>query len=377
MGSKQVNTIIIGAGPIGIEVAAALKHNGVDYLHLEAGQIGHSITRWMPMTTFFSSPEWIALCGIPIQSADQRQIDGEGYLAYMRQLVEILELPVRTFERVTEIATLTSDNGTITPTTNSPADPATNSTDQPRFRLTTQSRRDGVRHYHTRNIVLAVGNMQQHNRLTIPGVDQPHVTHDLADPHTYFRQRLLIVGGKNSALEAALRCWRAGAIVTVSHRRPQISNRGVLDRIFLEIGLLIKNKQITLLSSTEPVGFGTASATLHHVKTGTEQEIAADFAYLATGFRPDNSLYQQLGVELVGEEQRPQHNPQTLETNTHGVYVAGTATAGNQPRYTVFITTCHHHAQAIAIAITGNRTAKAASGNYPLRNYTLTDQELE
>lgn len=372
--SQQVNTIIIGAGPIGIEVAATLKQNGVDYLHLEAGQIGHSITRWMPRTVFFSSPEWIALCGIPIQSADQRLIDGEGYLAYMRQLVELLELPVRTFERVTAIAALTDDDSDANPAVDNTADSTTNTA---RFRLTTASRRDGTRHYRTRNIVLAVGNMQQYNRLTIPGVDQPHVTHDLADPHTYFRQRLLIVGGKNSALEAALRCWRAGAIVTVSHRRPQLSKRGVLDRIFLEIGLLVKNRQITLLSSTEPVSFGTANATLRHTETGVEQEIAADFTYLATGFHPDNSLYQQLGTELIGTEQRPQHNPQTMETSVHGVYVAGTATAGRQARYTVFITTCHHHAQKITTAITGNRTATAASGNYPPRNYPLTDQELE
>lgn len=356
------NTIVVGAGPIGIEVAAALKRNGVNYLHIEAGQIGHSITRWTPQTMFYSSPEWIALCGIPIQTADQRQIDGEGYLAYLRQLVEVLELPIRTFERVTDIAS-------------HPPDTAPAGT--PRFSVTTESRRRGTQRYLAAHVVLAVGNMQRYNTIEVPGSEHAHVTYALAHPHTYFRKRLLIVGGKNSALEAALRCWRAGARVSISYRKPRITNQGVLDRIFLETGLLIKNNQITLLPSTTPTRFTPTTTTLTHGDTGRESQLDTDFVYMAIGYKPEYSLYTQVGVKLVGEERHPSHNPTTMETNIRGVYVAGTAVAGRQTRYTMFITTCHHHAQQIAAAITGRADATAAAGNYPRRNYPLTDQELE
>ena len=378
------NTIVIGAGPIGIEVAAALKSHDVRYLHIEAGQIGHSLTRWTPQTVFYSSPEWIALCGIPIQTADQRQIDGESYLAYMRQLVEILELPINTFEKVIEIAPLTDSDAppkhaepsehTEPPNRTAPHSPAPNAA--PRFVVTTQSRA-GTHYYRTTHIVLAVGNMQLYNSIDTPGINQPHISHALAHPHTYFQKELLIIGGKNSALEAALRCWRAGARVRISYRNAKITNKGVLDRIFLELQLLIRNKQVILLASTVPMRFTATTALLKHITTEQQTEVPTDFVYIATGYKPDYTLYEQAGITLIGEQRRPMHNPDTMETNVAGVYVAGTAIAGNERRYTVFITTCHHHASRIATAISGRSDISAATGNYRTRDYPLTDYDLE
>ena len=451
--------VIIGAGPIGIEIAANLKKYRVHYLHIETGQIGHSITRWTPQTVFYSSPEWIALCGIPIQTDTQQQITGEQYLAYMRHVVETLELSINTFEKVTHIIPLAEKANLV----------GADSDTSPRFRIITKNN-SGTHTYHTRNIVLAVGNMQIYNTLHFPNaanmtphiaaaentaditpqttpvhiaaaantadmtpnaakniaattptantVDtpthaasvpqtasapahtatapeapdaadtisttptnanapHPRITYTLADPHHYFRKKLLIIGGKNSALEAALRCWRAGAHVTISYRKPHLTNKGVLDRIFLEIQLLIKNKQITLLAPTIPIACAPDTTTLMRTDTKEVFTVASDFVYIAIGYRPDYSLYEQAGVKLCGTEQYPAHNSDTMETNVPGIYVAGTAIAGHQTRYTVFITTCHSHAQRIVAAITARDDIHASVGNHRSRDYALSNYDLE
>jgi len=362
------NTILVGAGPIGIEIAMNLKRHSVDYLHLEAGQIGHSIMRWTPQTVFYSSPEWIALCGVPIQSDDQQQITGEHYLAYLRQLVETFDLAINTFEKVVRATPLTD----ALPD----APQRTRSGEAVRFLLTTESNH-GRHEYYTRNIILAVGNMQQYNRISIPGDELPSVSYTLANPHTYFRKKLLIVGGKNSALEAALRCWRAGAEVTISYRNPHLTNKGVLDRIFLELQLLIKNKKIRFLAPTLPIKCTPTHTTLERLDTKRRYEIASDFVYIAVGYTPDYSLYHDLGVNLLGAKQSPEFNPATMETNVRGVYVAGTAAAGNETYYTVFITTCHPHVAPILSSITAQSDIDVRVGNHHTRDYPLQSYDLE
>ncbi len=355
MDSIETNTLLIGAGPIGLEVAAALQATGDDYLHVEAGAIGHTLTRWPPQTLFFSSPEWIAICGIPIQSDDQRRITGEEYLAYLRQVVECLSLSVRSYERVTEI--IRNENLHFK-----------------RRYLVISSYIGGGRRYFCDNIVLAIGDMQHPRPLGIPGEELSTVSHWLKNPHHYFQRDLLIVGGRNSAFEAALRCWRAGVRVAMSYRRPSLPTRGILARLKLEVRLLIAKGKIKLYAPTVPRRFAEGYAELGHPVNKKIERAAADFVFLATGFEPDWSLYRQLGMALIGKSQRPKLNPRTLESSCPGVYVAGTATAGNQQHYTVFITTCHDHATKIAKAITGgdyHQTGNVAARNFPLSQYEL------
>ncbi len=177
---------IIGAGPIGLELAVCLKRAGVDYIHFDAHQIGYTMTWWPHNTYFFSTTERLAIAGVPIQNNYQQRITGEDYLAYLRAIVEQFDLAINTYEPVAAL-TRTSEG----------------------FSLTTQPLA-GERHYRCRRVVLAIGDMHHPNCLQIPGEDLPHVSHYFRDPHDYFRKRLLIVGGRNSAVEAALRCWRAG-----------------------------------------------------------------------------------------------------------------------------------------------------------------------
>jgi len=218
---------IIGAGPIGLELAACLKRAGVDYIQFDSQQIGYTLTWWPRNTSFFSTTERLAIAGVPIQNNHQQRITGEEYLAYLRGVVEQFDLRINTYEPViaiqrqgnsaTENTEITEGNSVNSFSVDSVADS---------FVLTTRPLA-GKRRYQTRRVVLAVGDMHWPNRLGIPGEDLPHVSHYFRDPHDYFRRRLLIVGGKNSAAEAALRCWRAGARVTVSYRRTRFDQQRV------------------------------------------------------------------------------------------------------------------------------------------------------
>ena len=331
------DAILIGAGPIG----------------LEQGQIGATITRWPRNTTFFSSPEWIAIAGVPIQTQGQDRITGESYLAYLRQVVEVLDLQVNTYESVTEV---TGSAGAFTVTTR---------------------RLDGSHAVYTgKTIVLATGDMNAPRMLDVPGEGLPHVTHYWRDPHDYFRRSLMIVGGANSAVEAAIRCWRAGARVRLSYHGESLSEKRLISRLYLEIDLLIKNRQISFFPQTVVQEIRPGGVTL--AGPDGSQQVRADFVYVATGFTMDQRLYQQLGVSTEGEEQRPAFDPKTMQSNVPGVYVVGTATGGNQRGYKVFITTSHEHCLAAARAIKPDARIDAAwVGNLPARDYPLSSKDVE
>jgi thioredoxin reductase (NADPH) len=323
---------IVGAGPIGLELAVALKRAGIDYVHFEARQIGHTFSWWPPNTPFFSSPEFIAIAGVPIQSVDQARITGEAYLAYLRSVVEQFDLHVNTYERV-----LRAQRG------------------EDGFTLRT-STRTGEREYCCRRLVLATGGMAAPKMLGIPGEDLPHVSHHLGDPHQYFRTKLLIVGGMNSALEAALRCWRAGADVTISYRRAKLGRGAAKRHLLAEVLMWIRRGRIAFLPETVPVEITPEHVVLAPARDGRRAEgelirQAADFVLLATGFVADMGLFAQLGVELQGPRGVPTFSPDTMETNVPGLYVAGTAAGGTQEQYQLFIETCHDHVEKIAAVL--------------------------
>jgi thioredoxin reductase (NADPH) len=225
-------------------------------------------------------------------------------------------------------------------------------------------------------VVLAIGDMEHPHRLGIPGEDLPHVSHYFRDPHDYFRRRLLIVGGKNSAAEAALRCWRAGAEVTISYRRPQFDSGRVKHWILPDLEAQIAAGVIHFLPSTVPVEIGPGSVTLARTDgAGPLTCHETDFVLLNTGFRGDQSLMEVAGVDLRGDNRVPAFDPATMETNVPGLFVAGTAAAGVQQRYRLFIENCHQHAGKIAQAITGRWPA--ALGNAAGRNYQLPFDQIQ
>jgi len=323
---------VIGAGPIGIELAAALKQAGIDYVQIDAAQIGSTI-QWYPVQMLFhSSSDRLSLAGVPLQTANQQKVSREEYLAYMRAVVQQFALTVRTYERVIDAKRIPGGG----------------------FELRTRAI-DGEHVLHVDVIVLAVGAFHAPRLMGVPGEELPHVSHYFRDPHDYFAKRLLIVGGRNSAVEAAVRCHRAGAEVTVSYRGGDFDPKVVKFWLLPEIRALIRDGHVRFLPRTcvKEIGRGT-------VLLDPPQEIDADFVLLMTGYRQDPTLFDMLGVELEGDARQPVHDPETMETNVPGVFIAGTAVVGTPPRkVSVIVETCHVHVPRIVGAIMGRRVVMA------------------
>ena len=163
----------------------------------------------------------------------------------------------------------------------------------------------------------------------IPGEDLPHVDHYFIDPHRYFRKKLLIIGGRNSAVEAALRCWRAGADVTISYRRATFDEKSVKHFILPDLLAQIKLGTIGFLPETTPLEIGPSHVILKR-PDGAHFDQLADFVLMLTGFVGDMTIFQKAGVSLVGKGHAPKHDPDTMETDVPGIYVAGTAAGGER-----------------------------------------------
>ncbi|HEX6083254.1 MAG TPA: NAD(P)-binding domain-containing protein [Thermoanaerobaculia bacterium] len=307
---------LIGAGPIGIELAVAFKRAGIDYIHFDAAQIGATM-QWYPLEmVFHSSAERLAIAGVPIQVPDQQKIKREEFLAYLRAVVLQFGVEIRTYERVESIAgsfTLTTTKGT----------------------------------YEASEVVLAIGAMHAPKLLDIPGEELPHVSHYFRDPHTYFNKELLIVGGRNSAVEAAVRCQRAGARVTIAYRRDDFDATSVKFWLLPEIRAMIRDGLVRFLPRTWPVEIRDGSVVLN-----TGEPLPADFVLALTGYRQETALFEMLGVDLQGADCRPRLDETTMETNVPGVFVAGTAIAGSPAeRVRIIVEDCHVHVPRIVAAI--------------------------
>jgi len=312
-----MDAVIVGAGPIGIELAVRLKQAGLRYTHFDARQIGHTISWFPPSTHFFSSNERIAIAGVPLQTATQQKATREEYLAYLRSVVIQFDLKINTYEPVTAVA---------------PRDGSTRVT-------------------RARSVIFCTGGTDRPRRLGIPGEMLPHVSPYFQDPHTYFGQNLLIVGGKNSAVEAALRCHHAGANVSISYRRDRLPEKSIKYWLMPEISGLIEAKRIAVHFETTPIAVSPTHVTLQR---GRDRfDVPADFVLMLIGYEQDNALLKHAGVELVGESQAPRFEPETMQTNVPGIYVAGTAVGGTQDKYKVFIENCHVHVDRIVAALTG------------------------
>jgi len=335
---------IVGGGPIGIELAVALKRAGVGHVHFEAGQVGHTILWWPPGTRWFSSNERIAIAGVPLVTPDQGKATREQYLAYLRQVVTLHDLDVRTFEPVTDVRRRRDELFEV------------------------ESTRHGERRVTlARHVVLCVGGTDRPRRLGVPGEELPHVSGYFGEPHLYFRRRVLVVGGRNSAVEAALRCHHAGARrVTLSYRGAELPSAHIKYWLMPEIGGLIRAGKIDAHFGTLPTRITPTHVTLR--RCGAEPrddgdpigcdaaplDVEADAVLALIGYEQDAALLVRCGVELSGPQQVPTHDPATMQTNVERLFVAGTAVAGSQrSNYRVFLENCHVHVDRIVAAITG------------------------
>jgi thioredoxin reductase (NADPH) len=360
------NVLVIGAGPIGIEVASGLTYAGAEYIQIEAGALAQTIYDWPGRARFFSSPERVAVAGIPIQTPHQEMITREEYLAYLRSVVEIRGLNISTYEKAVSIERTGSS--------------------EHRFHAATEGLTGG-RDIFCSHIVFASGDMSFRNRLNVPGEDTVYqspgikmIHHTLEDPHLYFGRKVLVVGGKNSALEAALRCFRSGAKVSLSYRKDALEKEHTNSRLYLELSILISKGYVEFYPRTVPARFYPGVAVLkkvgdRHQKTAGLKEIKTDFVLAATGFHADLTLLEQVGVAFEGEERAPCYNPETMETNVLGIFLAGTVISGLKQTYKDFIATSHGHTRKIIKQITGVEDVPV--GTVKSRRYPFSRADIE
>ncbi len=309
--------VIVGAGPIGIACGVEAKRRGIDAVLLEKGCIANSIYAYPPNLVFFSSARQLEIGGVPFVCAGHRPTRAE-VLTYYRRVVEHYELDVRSYQRVEDIRT-DSDRGHLV-------------------------QASGDRLYAARYVVLATGCYDHPNLLGVPGEDSSNVSHYAKEGHAFFRQKVTVVGGQNSAVETALDLLKSGAEVTLVHRgaslgdsvkywlRPEIENR-IADgsiRAFFEAQVeRIERRKVLIRTKTEEC-----------------LRLESDFVFILTGYHADFAFLARAGVVLEEDTQRPLHDPATLETNVPGIYVAGTV-AGGRETGKLTIETTRYHAQLI------------------------------
>ncbi len=329
----NTDVLVVGAGPIGIELAVALKRTGIEYLHVEAGALGATIAWYAPGTAFFSSPERLSIAGVPFETYPHYKATREEYLHYLRAVVKQFELPIRTYSRLAAVSRLPNgDFGCeIRRSLHGVGGPQEGRRNDP----------SGTESIRASRIVLAVGDMHRPRMLDVPGETLPHVSHFLSEPHIYAGCRVLVVGGANSAAEAAIRLYRAGARVTLAYRGENLDPTRIKPWVLPELRGLIREGKVSFLSPVEVSSIDEATVRL--TKADTVTEVPADFVLLLTGYVQDGRLFESLGIELCGDEKHPQHDLNTMETNVPGVFVIGTAVAGSQTRAKHFIETSHIH----------------------------------
>jgi thioredoxin reductase (NADPH) len=341
--------IIVGGGPSGLAAAIHAKQRGVDYQVLEQGVLVNSIYHFPPQMVFFTTPELLEIGGLPFTSPYEKPTRAEA-LIYYRKVVDTYDLQIAFEEKVVAIRRETD---------------AEAGAESPIFEVETRSAR-GVRRVRLgRFVILAIGYYDHPNYLGVPGEELPHVHHYYKEPHIHYRQRVVIVGGGNSAAESALEMYRAGAHVTMVHRapqlkssikywiRPDIENRIKEGSVAAKFGRCVKEirpTSVVLVGAGGPGGSdGSGESGGSDRFSGDEEEISADAVYLLTGYRADTELMCRAGVMLT-ERQGPVHNPETFETNVPNLFVAGGAIAGVDTG-TIFIENGRFHGETIVEVI--------------------------
>jgi len=295
------SVLIVGAGPIGLACAISARRRGIDPLVIDAGAVVNSIVHYPIGMTFFTTPERLEIGNHPIVCAGAKPTREEAMM-YYRGIARAEDLRVRTFARLTKAARIGDRIRCVLETASGPVEMTCD------------------------QLVLATGYFDRPNRLGVPGEDLPHVRHYFDEAHLGWGLDVVVIGGKNSAVEAALQLHRAGARVTLVYRgtalkptikywlRPDLENRIRFGEIQVRPGAEVQ--------SIEP------GAMTIRTGDGDTERLPANRIYLLTGFTPDFELFRSIGIELDPVTERPVLNPETLETNVPGIFMAGSIVSG-------------------------------------------------
>ncbi|MGB3150623.1 MAG: YpdA family putative bacillithiol disulfide reductase [Maribacter sp.] len=312
---KTLDLIIVGGGPIGIACGLEAQKRGLTYVILEKGPIVNSLFNYPNNMQFFSSSEKLEIDNIPFISKEAKPKRDEA-LEYYRRIVTNNKLNIQLFEKVTELI----KNGNL-------------------FQAITTKNT-----YIGKNVVLATGFYDLPNLLNIPGEDLSKVSHYYKDPHYYAGQKVAIIGASNSAIDAALECWRKGAEVTLIIRGSEVGQR-VKYWVRPDIINRIKEGSIKAYYNTTVKEIKPTEIILN-TKDG-QVKLANDFVLALTGYMPNFEFLEQLGIELSEDEKRlPNYNPETMETNIKGLYLAGVI-CGGMETHKWFIENSRIHAEMI------------------------------
>lgn len=316
---ESYDIIIIGAGPTGLSCGIAAKKYGLSHLILEKGALVNSIFHFPTNMTFFSTSKKLEIGGVPFISHSDKPTRKEA-LEYYRRLQEAHNLNIQFYETVTGLQR-EGDAYEVHTTKGT---------------------------YPAKNVVVATGYYGKPNLMNVPGEELPKVKHYYDEPHPYVGQRVVVVGGANSACDVALETWQKGADVTMVVResalyekvkywiRPNILNRIKEGSIRAYFNSNVKEiKDASILIQT-PEG---------------EKTFGNDYVLAMTGYTPDFDFFEKLGIKISQDkDKRPVYNPETLECNLPGVYLAGVILSGMRTSE-IFIENSRHHGELIMSAI--------------------------
>jgi thioredoxin reductase (NADPH) len=319
--SPITDLLVIGAGPTGLACAIEAQRAGFSAMLVDKGCLCNSLFHYPANMTFFTTPELLEIGDMPFSSPNQKPNRSEA-LEYYRKVAEHYGLLVRQYETVDSVS---GGDGNFT--------------------VHTTDRFGRTSHHRARKLVVATGYYDLPNYLGIPGEDLPKVKHYYDEPHPFYGLDVLVIGGKNSAAIAALDLWRHGARVTLVHRGPEI-HRHVKYWILPDINNRIKNGEVTAHFSSTVTNISEDDVTLA-IPQGTVT-IPNHFVFALTGYHPDFSFIERLGVQLdTANDRCPMCDPGTLESNVPGIYLAGVIVAGERTNE-IFIENGRFHGKLIA-----------------------------
>lgn len=319
MNKDLFDVIIIGAGPSGLAAAIEAKKYGLKYLVFDKGGITNSILHFPIQMIFFTTPELLEIGGIPLVSEREKPTRNEA-LKYYRKVVGMYQLDVHQYEEVLQVTQA-----------------------QPHiFRVETVN---GA--YEAENIVISIGYYDNPNVMGVPGEDLPHVSHYYTEAHPFYDRDVAVIGGKNSAAEAALDLFRGGARVSLIHRGPSMGET-VKYWVRPDIENRFKKGEITPHFNAKVVDI-----TKKHVRisqNGKTQDIPAQQVFALTGYHCSTKFFDQLGVRYNEKTLRAEYNPETFQTNVAGVYLAGSV-IGGRINGEIFIENGRFHGEVLMKAV--------------------------
>jgi thioredoxin reductase (NADPH) len=323
--NEMIDLLIVGAGPCGLAASISAQRAGLKTLVLDGASVVGTIAHYPTYATFFSTAEKLSLGGLPFVIATEKPTRRDA-LAYYRAVVRHFEIPVHQYERVTSI----ERSGDA-------------------FTVYSDSRANGPQIHQARAVVIATGYFGSPNYLRVPGEDLSHVSHVYREGHEAFDQDVVVVGGGNSAAEAALDLWRAGARVTLVHFGPTFDKK---IKPWVLPDFLNREKEGSIATRWESRVARIERDAVIITSPRGEERLRADRVYVMTGFAPNMDLLRQVGVPIDPVTGIPAHDPETLETTVAGLFIAGVVVAGYDANK-VFIENGRFHGDKIVARLLG------------------------